>query len=67
MGFSRDGIPVVGMLPDTPGVYFAVGFTGHGLGFGLATAEHLASHMLHGTDLKWLDSRRLDTQTGSNS
>ena len=60
MGFSVDGIPLVGSLPDMPEVYFAVGFTGHGLGYGLATAEWLAAHMLAGEGLRWLDARRLD-------
>lgn len=60
MGFSIDGIPLVGSLPDMPDVYFAVGFTGHGLGFGLATAERLAACMLFGHDLGWLDARRLE-------
>jgi len=60
MGFSADGIPLVGALPDLPAVYFAVGFTGHGLGFGLATAERLAAHILLGSDLEWLDAKRLD-------
>lgn len=60
MGFSADGIPLVGSLPDMPDVYFAVGFTGHGLGFGLATAERLATNMLFGHELEWLDARRLD-------
>jgi glycine/D-amino acid oxidase-like deaminating enzyme len=60
MGFSMDGIPLVGSLPDMPNVYFAVGFTGHGLGFGLATSERLAARMLFGRDLEWLDASRLD-------
>jgi glycine/D-amino acid oxidase-like deaminating enzyme len=60
MGFSADGIPLVGSLPDMRGVYFAVGFTGHGIGIGLATAERLAAHMLMGQDLEWLDIRRFD-------
>ena len=60
MGFSVDGIPLVGSLPDMPGVYFAVGFTGHGIGMGLATAERLAAHMLLDHDLEWLDIRRFD-------
>lgn len=61
MGFSPDGIPLVGSIPDMPAVYFAVGFTGHGLGLGLATAERLAAHMLFGHELGWLDAnaRRL--------
>jgi glycine/D-amino acid oxidase-like deaminating enzyme len=65
MGFSTDGLPLVGSFPDTPNVYFAVGFTGHGLGFGLATAERLAAHMLFGQSLEWLDSRRLDIGVAS--
>jgi gamma-glutamylputrescine oxidase len=66
MGFSVDGLPLVGSLPDEPNVYFAVGFTGHGLGFGLATAERLAAHMLFGHSLEWLDARRLDVGIASN-
>jgi glycine/D-amino acid oxidase-like deaminating enzyme len=61
MGFSADGIPLVGSLPDMPSVYFAVGFTGHGLGYGLATAERLAAHMLFGAELGWLDASRLNS------
>lgn len=62
MGFSKDGIPLCGSLPDMPSVYFAVGFTGHGLGFGLATAERLAAHVLFGYSLDWLDAGRLDDE-----
>jgi gamma-glutamylputrescine oxidase len=65
MGFSVDGIPLVGSLPDMPQVYFAVGFTGHGLGFGMATAERLAAHMLYGNDLEWLDVKRLEPGVGA--
>ncbi len=59
MGFSVDGIPLAGSLPEMPNCYFAAGFTGHGLGFGLATAEKLAAHILYGAELGWLDARRL--------
>ena len=62
MGFSKDGIPLAGELPDQPNVFFAVGFTGHGLGFGLATAERLAERMLAGRDLGFLDARRLEAE-----
>ena len=62
MGFSKDGIPLAGELPDQPNVFFAVGFTGHGLGFGLATAERLAERMLTGRDLGFLDARRLEAE-----
>ena len=60
MGFSVDAIPLAGALPGQPNVFFAVGFTGHGLGFGLATAERLAARMLFGQELGFLDARRLD-------
>ncbi len=65
MGFSRDGIPLVGALPGMPQVYFAVGFTGHGLGFGLATAERLAAHILWGHSLGWLDAGRENSPSGA--
>ena len=39
MGFSPDGLPVVGVLPHRPAVAFGVGFTGHGLGFALVVAQ----------------------------
>lgn len=61
MGFSKDAIPLAGSLPDQPNVFFAVGFTGHGLGFGLATAERLAARMVFNHDLGFLDARRFDT------
>ncbi|MBF6612740.1 MAG: FAD-binding oxidoreductase [Chloroflexi bacterium] len=61
MGFSVDGIPLAGSLPEMPNLYFAAGFTGHGLGFGLATAEKLAAHILYDAELGWLDARRLES------
>ena len=39
MGFTPDGMPLVGTLPDMPDVAFAVGFNGHGLAMGAGTAE----------------------------
>jgi len=49
MGFTGDGMPLVGQLPDLSNVYFAVGFTGGGMGIGPATAERTAELMLSGT------------------
>ncbi len=74
MGFSVDGLPLVGQLPEVPGVfppikqpfvpatpleyrsgqlapastgiYYAVGFTGHGLGWGIVTADMMLEQML---------------------
>jgi gamma-glutamylputrescine oxidase len=59
MGFSRDGLPLVGCLPDKPDVGFAVGFTGHGLSFGAAAAERAVDHLLNGAPIGALDAARL--------
>jgi gamma-glutamylputrescine oxidase len=59
MGFSCDGLPLVGCLPDKPDVGFAVGFTGHGLSFGAAAAERAVDHLLNGAPIGALDAARL--------
>ena len=40
MGFTEDSLPLVGELADRPGVWVAVGYSGHGnvLGFGCGEA-----------------------------
>jgi glycine/D-amino acid oxidase-like deaminating enzyme len=48
MGFSVDGVPLVGTLPESPRIGFAVGFTGHGLAFGAGVAERAVDHLLTG-------------------
>jgi gamma-glutamylputrescine oxidase len=48
MGFSADGVPLVGTLPGCPRIGFAVGFTGHGLAFGAGVAERAVDHLLTG-------------------
>jgi len=48
MGFTADGLPLVGTLPDMPSVGFAVGFNGHGLAMGAGTAELAVAHLLTG-------------------
>lgn len=59
MGYTADEVPLVGRLPDLPNVYFAVGFTGSGMGIGPATAERAAELMLHGTSPGILSADRL--------
>lgn len=49
MGFSVDGLPLVGTLPGRDRVGFAVGFTGHGLALGAGTAERAVDLLLKGT------------------
>lgn len=49
MGFSRDGLPLVGAVPGTPGALAAVGFTGHGFGFAFLAGQALAQVATEGT------------------
>lgn len=60
MGFSVDGLPLVGRLPHKPRVGFAVGFTGHGLALAAGTAERAVDMLLNGATPGALDARRLD-------
>lgn len=41
MGFSADGQPMIGALPDEPQIYFAGGYTGHGIGLAFHSAKCL--------------------------
>ncbi|MDY7077689.1 MAG: FAD-dependent oxidoreductase [Chloroflexota bacterium] len=50
MGFTPDGLPLVGRLPDLPQVYFAVGLGGRGLTWAFAIAERLVASMQDDTD-----------------
>lgn len=59
MGFSVDGLPLVGTLPDKPRVGFAVGFTGHGLAMGAGTAERAVDRLLNGVSAGAVDVARL--------
>ncbi|MBC8099375.1 MAG: FAD-binding oxidoreductase, partial [Armatimonadetes bacterium] len=60
MGFTADGMPLVGTLPDKPSVGFAVGFNGHGLALGAGTAERAVNLLLHGQHPGALDVKRLE-------
>lgn len=55
MGFSPDGLPVLGAVPGVPGAQFAAGFTGHGMGyalrFGLLAARVLVGESDDALDL----------------
>jgi gamma-glutamylputrescine oxidase len=59
MGFSVDGLPLVGTLPNKPRVGFAVAFHGHGLAMGAGTAERAVDHLLNGTDPGAVSAKRL--------
>ena len=60
MGFSCDGLPLVGTLPHMPRVGFAVGYTGHGLALAAASAERAVDKLLHGVSAGAVDVARFD-------
>ncbi len=45
MGFSPDGRPVVGPVPEHAESVFATGFTGHGMGYGVRMGRLLAERV----------------------
>lgn len=58
MGFARDGEPMVGSIPDDPQVFFAGGYTAHGIGLAFHTAKKLVD-VVYGREVpKWLSARR---------
>jgi glycine/D-amino acid oxidase-like deaminating enzyme len=59
MGFTADGLPLLGTLPGLPQVYYAVGFAGRGLSWALVAAEQLVDAMLNDADLGILSAERL--------
>jgi len=59
MGFSRDGLPLVGPLPAHPGVHLLGGYSGHGMGFAVHCARVLSAHMCDGAVIPtWLHAAR---------
>jgi len=49
MGFSIDGIPLVGQLESDPRICYAIGFSGHGMGMGLVAARRAVAMAFHGS------------------
>ena len=43
MGFSRDGLPLVGAIPGNDNILVGAGFTGHGFGFAWLAGQSLAN------------------------
>ena len=60
MGFSCDGLPLAGTLPDRSRIGFAVGFTGHGLALAGATAERAVDRLLNGVSAGAVDVSRFE-------
>lgn len=48
MGASADGLPLVGPVPDLPGLWMSAGFNGHGMVWCLKAAEAVVEVLLGG-------------------
>lgn len=58
MGFSQDGQPAVGAMPEDPQVFFLGGYTGHGIGLAFHTGRCLVD-LIFGREVpKWLSAKR---------
>jgi len=58
MGFSKDGEPQVGALPEDNQVFFCGGYTGHGIGLAFHTAKKTVD-LIFGREIQpWLSARR---------
>jgi glycine/D-amino acid oxidase-like deaminating enzyme len=61
MGFTADGLPLIGAYGAAKGLYVAAGFNGGGFSWGAATGKALAQLILHGRaafDLEPFDPNR---------
>lgn len=58
MGFAKDGEPMVGSIPDDPQVFFAGGYTAHGIGLSFHTTKRLVDAIFGREVPKWLSARR---------
>jgi len=58
MGFTPDGLPLVGRLPDLPQVYFVVGMGGRGLAWAFVVADRLIKLILDDADPGILSATR---------
>src|SRR5690606_38173765 len=48
MGFTADGLPLIGAYGDTNGLYVAAGFNGGGFSWGVAVGKALAQLIVQG-------------------
>lgn len=60
MGFSVDGQPLVGSLPDDPQIFFVGGFTAHGLGLAFNSAKALVDSMFDRPIPQFLSAKRFN-------
>lgn len=59
MGFTPDGLPLMGRLPGYEGVWFTIACHGHGMGFSLEAGRLAAEMVIDGDPPPLFDVRRL--------
>jgi glycine/D-amino acid oxidase-like deaminating enzyme len=64
MGFSCDGLPLVGLLPEDRRIAYAVGFTGHGFGLALEVTRRAVRLLLNGESAGIFGTERLVQEAG---
>ncbi len=62
MGFSADGLPMVGEVPEMPGAFIAAACNGHGMGYGMALSRLLVQAAIDGKACGVFDIQRLMRQ-----
>ncbi len=60
MGFAKDGEPLVGSIPEDPSIFFAGGYTGHGIGMAFNTAKTLVDSIFGREIPSWISARRFN-------
>lgn len=50
MAYTRDGLPVLGEHPEIARVFFALGFNGHGIGYGMRIGRQIVDLAMDGVD-----------------
>lgn len=59
MGFSKDGQPLIGSLPDDGQTFFVGGYTAHGIGLAFNSSKSLVD-LIYGRSIpQWISARRM--------
>ena len=65
MGFTPDGLPLLGTLPGQPEIAFSIACHGHGMGFSLEVGRLAAELVITGKPPALFDVARLERSPAS--
>lgn len=65
MGFTPDGLPLVGTLPHDKRISFGVGLNGHGLSLGMTVAERAVNRLVQGQSAGVFDAMQASRYNGA--